>query len=78
MDECNSLFAAFKESVTAYYLAMPPREDEEASVSEACGSDCQLMKGLKEVLRSQDQELKQLRVQVSLGGSVGVAMVCEE
>ena len=36
------------------------------------------MRGLKEVLRSQDQELKQLRVQVSLGGSVKKARVCEE
>ena len=36
------------------------------------------MRGLKEVLRSQDQELKQLRVQVSLGGSVKMARVCEE
>lgn len=36
------------------------------------------MKGLKEVLRSQDQELKQLRVQVSLGGSVKKLRVCEK
>ena len=36
------------------------------------------MRGLKEVLRSQDQELKQLRMQVSLGASVKKAIVCEE
>lgn len=36
------------------------------------------MRGLKEVLRSQDQELKQLRVQVSLGGSVMKVKACDE
>ena len=34
VDECNSLFSAFKDAVTAYYLSLPPREDEEASVGD--------------------------------------------
>ena len=39
MDECNSLFASFKQRMTEYYLSLPSREDEEASVMAAAASE---------------------------------------
>ena len=58
LDECNSEFYTFRQHVVDYYLQIP------------AGEDSDVLKEFKNVIRSQDLEIKQLKIQISAGGNV--------
>ena len=58
MDECNSEFYSFRQRVVDHYLQIP------------AGEESDVLKEFKNLIRSQDLEIKQLKIQLSAGGNV--------
>ena len=58
LDECNSEFYAFRQRVVDFYLQIP------------AGEESDVLKEFKNLIRSQDLEIKQLKIQLSAGGNV--------
>lgn len=58
LDECNSEFYAFRQRVVEHYLQIP------------AGEESDVLKEFKNLIRSQDLEIKQLKIQLSAGGNV--------
>lgn len=58
LDECNSEFYSFRQRVVEHYLQIPSGEESD------------VLKEFKNLIRSQDLEIKQLKIQLSAGGNV--------
>ena len=58
LDECNSEFYSFRQRVVEHYLQIP------------AGEESDVLKEFKNLIRSQDLEIKQLKIQLSAGGNV--------